>query len=331
MSRLTTLRLVALAMLVALATTPAASSQEPPAVSAAEHRRLASQHLREGRDDQAAPHLRALIEQTDSVAARLQLARLHGRSGDPASGVEVLLAALAAAPNSEELLFSFAELTLAARAPARAVLALDPLARMSPAIARYPYLLGVARMQLGDLGGAVAALERAAELEPDRALTQIALGLVLNREKRFDQARAALERALRLEPGNLDAIAALAESEEGLDQLDFAERHAQEVLASRPRHPTANLVLGTVRMKQDRFEEARDALVVAVAGEPDSPKAHYQLSLAYARLGDAEASRRHRESYREATAAIERRALELSGARLSPAQSGGRDPEGEPR
>ncbi|HUP22084.1 MAG TPA: tetratricopeptide repeat protein [Thermoanaerobaculia bacterium] len=285
--------------------------------SAAEHRRLATQHLREGRDAQAEPHLRALVEDAGSVAARLQLARLHARRGEPAAGLDVLVAAIPEAPSSEELLITFAELALAARAPERAVLALEPLARMSPSVARYPYLIGVARMQLGDLAGAVEALERAARLEPEHALTHVALGLLYNREKRYELAREALERALRLQPGDLDALAALAESAEGLDQLELAERHATLVLAQRPEHSTANLVLGMVRMKQGRFEEARDALVRAVAAEPDSPKGHYQLGLAYARLGDADASRRHLDAYREATAAIERRAQARVGTSLA--------------
>jgi Tfp pilus assembly protein PilF len=60
-----------------------------------------------------------------------------------------------------------------------------------------------------------------------------------------------------------------------------------------------------VRMKQQRFGEARDALLKAVAVDPRSPKAHYQLSLAYARLGDEASSERHRELYQQKLREIE--------------------------
>jgi tetratricopeptide (TPR) repeat protein len=319
----------AIALIQCVAHPRPASARETAELSRDEHRRLAAQHLREGRDGDAEPHLRALVDGHGSVAARLELARLRGRAGDPASGVELVLPALAQAPNSEELLLSFAELALAARAPERAEPALDALARMSPAIARHPYLLGVARMQLGDLGGAVAALGRAVELEPDRALAQIALGLVLNREKRYEQARERLERALRLEPGDADALAALAESEEGLGRLVEAERYALEALARRPAQPTAHLALGMVRMKQGRFAEARAALEAAVDGDPDSGKAHYQLGLAHARLGDEAASRRHLERYRALNEEIERRARERAGGGMpasAAAPPGAREP-----
>jgi cytochrome c-type biogenesis protein CcmH/NrfG len=60
------------------------------------------------------------------------------------------------------------------------------------------------------------------------------------------------------------------------------------------------MVLGQVRMKQRRYEEARDALVEAVRLNPRLPKAHYQLSLAFARLNDRENSQKHLELYRQA-------------------------------
>jgi Tfp pilus assembly protein PilF len=50
-------------------------------------------------------------------------------------------------------------------------------------------------------------------------------------------------------------------------------------------------------MKQERYAEARDALLKAAAGDPASPKAQYQLSLAYARLGDPVRSQEHLDMY----------------------------------
>jgi len=55
--------------------------------------------------------------------------------------------------------------------------------------------------------------------------TLVALGLALNNRKLFAEARTALHRALEMEPDNVDAIAALSESEEGLGNLQSAEAH----------------------------------------------------------------------------------------------------------
>ena len=58
------------------------------------------------------------------------------------------------------------------------------------------------------------------------------------------------------------------------------------MLARSANHGAANLVMGLLLMKRERYAEARDALTKAIAAAPDSAAAHYQLSLAYARLGD---------------------------------------------
>jgi Tfp pilus assembly protein PilF len=65
--------------------------------------------------------------------------------------------------------------------------------------------------------------------------------------------------------------------------------------------------MGLVLMERRNYAGARDALLKAVAGDPDSPKAPYQLSLVYARLGDDANSRRYLEAYRENLRGVEER------------------------
>jgi Tfp pilus assembly protein PilF len=60
-------------------------------------------------------------------------------------------------------------------------------------------------------------------------------------------------------------------------------------------------------MKQDRYAEARDALRKAVASDPCSTKAQYQLSLAYARLDDPVSAEKHLALYRRCTAEADSR------------------------
>lgn len=271
--------------------------------------------------EQAAGHpalaerqLRSLIDRFQSVEALLQLARLQSSRKDATGALESLRRARALAPNAEDVLSASAQIALAVRAPVPAILALEPLTRMCPTVAQYPYLLGVALMQAGDTLAAVDPLQAAERLEPDRPLTLVALGLALNGRKRYGEAKPALLHALQIEPENLEATAALAEAEDGLGELADAEAHAARTLAGAPGHPTANLVLGLVRMKQERYAEARDALERAVAGDPGSPKAHYQLSLAYARLGDDASARKHVELYQAKLKEIEQRVNQIRTA-----------------
>jgi HemY protein len=115
-------------------------------------------------------------------------------------------------------------------------------------------------------------------------------------------------------PGNVDALVALAEAEEGLGDLGLAEQHLRRALELAEDSPAALYVLGKIRMRQERYDEARDALRRSVEKDPRLAKAHYQLSLAYARLDDPESSRRHVELYRRARRAEEERLIELRTA-----------------
>ncbi|HUO86177.1 MAG TPA: tetratricopeptide repeat protein, partial [Thermoanaerobaculia bacterium] len=265
-------------------------------------------------DRQAAErHLAAAVERTGSVRATMMLGRLQAERGDEAAALATVRTALAAAPNSEEVVSAYARLSLATGAPAPALRALEALVRMHPEVAEHHYLLGVSLIQLGDLARARAVLEEAIRLAPDQPRAHTVLGLVLNRLSHFAEAKSALAAALRLAPDDLDALAALAEAEEGSGELESAERRARRVLARAPGHATAWLVLGLVLMENERYAEARDALLAAVAAEPSSVKAHYQLSLAYARLGDRARSAEHAELSRRARREADERAVAAGG------------------
>lgn len=256
---------------------------------------------------------RAPATPPDSVRALLRLARLQSGKKDAAGALESLGRARKIAPNSEEVLSAYAQVSLAAGKPLPAILALEPLTRICPGVAQHHYLLGVALLQAGDHVAATESLRRARELEPDRPLTLIALGLALNTGKRYAEARPFLVRSLELAPDDVEALAALAEAEAGLGELQPAEEHAQRALSRRQGHATANLVMGLLRMKQERYAEARDAFQRAVAAEPASSKAQYQLSLAYARLNDDANASQHLDLYRLRLKEMEERVRELRG------------------
>lgn len=302
-----------LGWILALAITfPVGAQQAPPPAFES-----ALQALREGRAEIAEAAFQKLAEEGESVRARLYLARLLAQRGDARGALGELASAREAAPNSEEVLSAYARVALGLQEPIPALEALEPLVRMHPGVAEYPYLLGVAWMQAGDMAAAAAVLERAVELEPERALGWIALGLARNGQKRHADARDALLEAVRLGPGNVEALAALAEAEAGVGELEAAERHARRALELHGKdggsHAAAELALGVVLMKRGQHSAARDALERSVAADPSSAKAHYQLSLAYARLGEEEASREHLALYRRAREEIESRLLELRG------------------
>jgi tetratricopeptide (TPR) repeat protein len=248
---------------------------------------------------------------SDSVRERVLEARNLAGRGEHRQAAAILEHILMVAPNSEEALRDYSHNSLAIKDPVGAMGALEPLTRMHPSNAEYPYLMGVAQLQVAGVGLAVESLELSLRLDPNRALTMIALGFAYNAQKKYDLAKEVIARSLVLEPEEVEALAAMAEAEEGLGEIERAESHAGRALAQAPSHHAALYILGKVRMSQGRFDEARDLFIRAVATSTDSPKAHYQLSLAYARLGDLENSKKHRELYRQAKDAEDKRIIDM--------------------
>jgi predicted Zn-dependent protease len=293
-----------------------AAAQSPAPSGGARDRALdrAATELQAGRRTEAKATLASAAERFASARALMQLARLQSEDGDAAGALETLSRARALAPNTEEVLSAIAQVSLAARRPVTAILALEPLTRLAPAVAQHHYLFGVALMQAGDMVAAVEALQEADRLEPARSVTGIALGIALNNRKMFGDAKTVLVRVLEREPDNVETLAALAEAEEGIGELDAADGHAARALAAAPTHPSANLAAAMVLMKRARYSEARTALERAAAADPESPKVYYQLSLACARLNDTDGAARFRELYQQKLRAMEARIEELRRA-----------------
>jgi cellulose synthase operon protein C len=287
----------------------------PPAAPRPDRKALLERAARasaEGRRTEAEALYRDAATRFRSVRALVELARLQMAGGRQAEALATLGIARERAPHAEDVLSAYAQVALAARAPVPAAEVLAPLARMCPTVAAYHYRLGVALLQAGDVTGAVESLQRAQALEPDRPTNLAALGLALVSAKRHAEAKPLLVRSLDLEPDGVEALGALAEAEEGLGELAAAEDHAARALARQPDQATANLALGMVRMKQDRYADARAPL--ERAARSDLPKAHYQLSLAYARLGEDALSERHRTAYEQKLAEVEARMKALRAA-----------------
>ena len=289
--------------------------------------RLAQAELAAGNLQAAEAQLQLLSDAHGSVNAQLQLARLQAQQGRHTDALALLRRALAVAPSSEDLLALYARTALASRNPAWTIRPLQALIRMVPEEPDYPYLLGVAHMQVGQLEEAAEVLSAAVDQRPDHLLSFVALGLTLNRSKQYDQAVEALRRAVLLAPENTEALAALAEAYVGSNRDELAEQFAQRALDLDPGNPVAEWSLGMVHMRAGRFAEARDAFQASADREPGSAKTHYQLSLALARLGEQEKSKQHLELYRRAQREAEQHLLELRGMATEPTDE--IDPTGE--
>lgn len=264
-----------------------------------------------GHEEAARRQLRSLDKRFGSVEALLQLAQLELARGHEKRALEAAERATRLAPNSEDVLATHARLAIATRIVGSAARSVEPLVRMCPGVAEYRLLLGETWALRGKMGEAAEAFAAALELDAGYLPAMLPLGLALNHESRFAEARASLDRYLEAHPEDLDALAALAESEQRLGERESAERRARAVLERAPDNPRALLVIGLVRAGEGDFGAARKAFERAVDGDSSLAKAHYQLSLACARLGDRDCARQHLALYQQALAGPEASYVEL--------------------
>ena len=146
---------------------------------------------------------------------------------------------------------------------------------------------------LNDAAG--AAMHNAALLSPSDFRWAYYRGFIFQMVGDLDAERAAYERALELRPGDLPTLLHLAELDLTLGENDMAYREFQRALEIGPAEAAALAGLGRAAASLGRPGEAVELLQDALELQPEATIVHYQLALAYRKLGDNEAAKRHME------------------------------------
>jgi tetratricopeptide (TPR) repeat protein len=184
-------------------------------------------------------------------------------------------------------------------------------------------LLGLARMEQGDVAGAIGLYEHARRLMPEHihvltnlgaayraagrlresrgvleealridrrhAIAQNSLGNVLLDLGVRDEAKRAYERAIAVQPNYADPIAGLARIAEDEHRLDDALRLANRVLGVAPSNVSAQLTRAKVQLRNDDAVAAASGLEALLAGSALTPTnrilAQGHLGEAYEKLG----------------------------------------------
>jgi len=188
-------------------------------------------------------------------------------------------------------------------------------------------LLGVILAVKGDNGAALSSVTEAARLAPESFDAQFALGRALFGAGNPASAAVAFQRAVTLQPANSSSRFFLATALEATGDYEGARKTYSELIALQPNKAEGHLglgvlliklggenteqgiqelqkailfndsyearvTLGRAQVKAGRFSEAVENLTRAAELAPNNPEPHYQLAIAYSRLGKkAEAER----------------------------------------
>jgi hypothetical protein len=145
----------------------------------------------------------------------------------------------------------------------------------------------LAHQHAGRLDAAERSYRATISANPRFAAAHHNLGTVLHLRGRFRQAIHAFETSAKLDP-DLTAAAHLGVGAVLTRTGDFvrAEAELREAIAAAPTSPDPYRFLGDLMRTQERMEEARQAYLGALRGNPGDPEAHFGLASVRLALGE---------------------------------------------
>jgi Flp pilus assembly protein TadD len=146
------------------------------------------------------------------------------------------------------------------------------------------YLLGAALANHAEWHEARPVLEKLVSVRDD-ATAHVMLGMTLMNDGDIEGASLQIERALQKDPNEAEAhyYKGVIAREHG--DLPGAIKEMEIVVNTNPQHVLAQGELGTLSLQMGDLNRARQAFEQAVSISPNAPENHYQLGLAYSRLG----------------------------------------------
>jgi len=115
---------------------------------------------------------------------------------------------------------------------------------------------GEAKLNEGDLGGALEAFRRAVAAAPTSAVAHSKLGIVYVQQRQWDAASGEFSKAIQLDPTYAPAYSNLGNVCRERGQLDQAIAHYQKAVSMDPDYWIAHQNLGIVYKQQGRVAEA---------------------------------------------------------------------------
>ncbi len=220
------------------------------------------------------------------VQAGMELVELDYQTGEKGKVVDPLTTLRQLDPQNVDVLYAtyrtFSDLAGGA---------LDALALVAPDSPRMHLIIAEHLVNEGDRKGAILEYRKALDLDPHLRGAHFELGEALLEGSKSPEARKEAEEdfktELALNPWDVRAecrLGDLYQSDASLD-LDAAYKSFARALQIQPNDVEAQIGMGKVLAKRGQPQEAVKYLVEASSSDPVNPRAHYQLSQVYRRLG----------------------------------------------
>jgi protein O-GlcNAc transferase len=162
--------------------------------------------------------------------------------------------------------------------------------RLAPNNFDAQFVFGRALFGSGDYAGAARTFRLAVALKPTDADAQFFLATALERSGDDESALVAYRQLVKESPQRMEGhlgVGVLLVKKGGAS-LDEGMKELRTALGINPKSYEARIALGRALVSRGRPADALEHLKVAADLAPNNPEPHYQLSLAYRRLGRKE-------------------------------------------
>jgi len=159
-------------------------------------------------------------------------------------------------------------------------------------------LAGRISYAFGDVARANACWEQALKLNPEYSEACTAIGEAAWEHGNFERSVRHLRKALALNPRlEQKKVFFLADSLMNLGEPAEAAAVLETAARDKPLEPFGVFLLAHAYLQAKQYEKAKEQFEAGLALDPQSANVHFGLATVYARLGDAEKARLHREQY----------------------------------
>jgi tetratricopeptide (TPR) repeat protein len=219
---------------------------------------LAALLIREGRGDEALPHLKKVLSLSpdDDHHGYLVVANLLAREQDKQHALQVMEQLIAPEHDNPDALYAYAQLANQLGANEEAEGALSELLEKQPDYTQALLLQARVLHSLGKGEAALASLRRALKQAPDNDQLRLTYARMLVDARHLGEARKQFRTLNRHLPDNGDVLYALGLLAMEAGDLDDAEIHFTELVANGDREEEARFALGQIAEARQQPQEA---------------------------------------------------------------------------
>jgi tetratricopeptide (TPR) repeat protein len=228
-------------------------------------------------DDAIAEDTKALAAAPQQTAVRMNLGLAYYKKGDMENAHTAFEAVHSARPQdvAAAVLLGYTDIKLGKSNEAAAML--TPLENGRESNMDLEYVLAYALIDSGEEVAGMPRMEKVAKATQSADAYFIA-GSARLRRREFHEARTDLDAAINLH-GDFPGLYTMAgQARDALGDADAAQPAFEAALKADPKDFTANLYLGTMRLKARDLDSARPMLELALQLQPKSPMARLEMA-----------------------------------------------------